>query len=657
MPPSSQNSAPAQGPLETEPPRPRTLSHPWLDPVLSCFILLICLSIRKISDPDLGYHLRIGQWIVENRQVLRREIFTFTASNHEFIDIYWLYQVFVYSFYKLGGYGLLTLLNTGLILLAFGVLWKRLRDLEAPAWIYGPLFLLTLLASERRFQVRPEIPTWIFLGLTLWVLESRSERNRDYLFLLPILQGVWANMHGLFPLGWAVTGVYFAGQYLHTGKPDWKLLGYGGCSILASLANPYFLKGALFPFIYLRELGPGSPFQRTIYEFRSPWFLWKGPGFHPVLLAYGFFTLLLAGLLLSTFRKRKIQDYVLTGLFFYLSLQANRNMSLFMLATAPLAGLCARDLGWNVSLSGRGKALKQGAALLFSLLPLVLALRVATGAYYVDLGIPEQAGLGVDEWELPVHGAEFLAQNHLEGRILNHLNCAGWLIWKGPQKVFIDGHHEVMGEDLYEDYLSVWQPDGLRRLSDQYGIQVIFFPPSFLYSKGWTLQLSKMPDWRLVYLDCSAAVFLRDGYAPQVPALTGGPFLQGMGVSLPSPSERTALLEAPRVSPLEVFFDGFYHPLPYPRDLLLLAEFCSLYVKPDWAEPLFLEAIRRSRGRLNDTYAGLGTLYFLLHRYDDARLCVAKLLEKDPDNPVARWILGAIPPGGNPIPGNPSGSP
>ena len=620
----------------------KPFARPWFYVFISCLLLLLCLSLRKISDFDLGYHLKCGQWMVQNRQILTREIFTFTCSDHPFLDIYWLYQILLYGFFTLGGYSLLTLINIGCILSAFLILWKRLKETEAPPWAAIPLWALAILACEIRFQVRPEIPTWIFLGLTLWVLENRFEGKKNLLYLLPFIQILWVNMHGLFPLGWAVMGVYGLAQWVHHKRIDPKLTQYTLLSLFCCLLNPRFIQGALFPFVYLSELRDGSPFKEFVSEFQSPWHLGEnfGPGPTLAFAAYKAFAILLIVLLALTFRKRKLQDFLLSALFLYLSATTLRNISLFMIAVLPIAAACLRDLFagrnwerfrpglWNVS-----------TALVSICLLLGLSLRAVTGAYYRDDHRPERPGLGLHEQELPVQATEFLVQNNLDGRIFNQLNAAGWLIWKGPQKVFIDGHHEVTGEDFFREYRSANEPGGLERLLEKYKIDIIFFNPDI--APHWVVDLQNRPEWRVAFLDGSAVVYVRKGYAPGVPEIDFSRLASTKGVApIPSPSE---IINAPRVSRPEDFWQGFFQSNEYPRELMSLALSCASNGHPEAAEPFLLAALQQTQGRFLDCYMDLGTIYFQLKRYNEAKLCMFKVLEADPNNELAPKVLAALP--------------
>ena len=615
-------------------------SSPWWYATLSCFMLLALLGTRLISSNDLGFHLRAGQWILQNHKVPSSDPFTYTVPDHDYLDMHWLYQVLLYIQYVIGGYALVTLANISLILLAFAITFRRMRDTGAPSWMRVVLFSVVLLASQERFEVRPEIFSWVFMGLMLWVLESRTNRTRNLLFLLPVIQILWANMEGLFGIGCALLSFYLLSQYLGKGRPDKALVRYSASALALCLANPYFIRGALFPLTHLATLGSPNTFKRTINEFQSPW-AWAGSdgtGPNATCLAYMAFSVFLFLLFLGTLRKRKAYDYFLAGAFFALSAAAIRNIPLFMMACAPLAAKCWNDLEWGWLLKcQRAFLARPAAALLLTLFLLATGLRVATGAFYISEREPDQFGLGLNLESQPVNAAGFLVQNHLDGRILNHLGAGGWLDWRGPQKVFIDGRLEVMGEAFYTEYRSSFNRGGLAPLLSKYGIQILFFNPDD--APSWLFQLDEMPEWRPVYLDEAAVIYLHQGYAPQVPALDNGKLLEGIGVSPFAPWEARVLLRAPSPSPWVCFWEDFYKPAQSPMGLDTIGDYYSFTGHFDLAEAVYLENLRRTEGRYWDVFFNLGNLYYHAGRIPEARFCMQRVLETVPGYSNAKKIL------------------
>src|ERR1700674_3318005 len=67
------------------------------------------------------------------------------------------------------------------------------------------------------FFARPHVFSWLFTVTCFWILESSERpsaspaeaRRSSLLWLLPPLMLVWVNLHGGFPLGLVLVGIYW----------------------------------------------------------------------------------------------------------------------------------------------------------------------------------------------------------------------------------------------------------------------------------------------------------------------------------------------------------------------------------------------------------------------------------------------------------------
>ncbi len=633
MRPRSAVDPPAIGPSSS------AFDRPWAFPLIACFLLLALLGARLINDPDLGFHLRGGQWMLQSHRFFSTDTYTYTVSDHKYLNIHWLYQIVLFGAYRVGGYPLLTILNVALLaLIGFSTL-LRLRLTGAPPWICVVLLLTAVVASETRFVVRPEVVSWCFMSLTLLILELRAAGRRNLLWLLPPIHWIWANTEGLFALGWALMAIHLVAGYILTRKTDFTLLRSFALSVVVCLLNPNLVDGALYPFSHLLMLGTSNVFKRFIGELQSPWgrdaFIATVP-----LWTYRVFSVVLLILILTSPRRRKIHEGLLAVSFFCLSATAVRNISIFMLAVVPVVASCWKDLEWEWLLKSQRSTLARPAtAWAFTVLTLLFCLRVATNAYYISDRRGERFGLGLDGERQPITAAQFLADNQLSRRILNQMNWGGWLDWRGPQKTFVDGRLEVMGEEFYSEYLASYR-GGLGRLADKYNADIIFFGHAI---GNWQSELATTSEWRLVYLDGFFAIYLRDGYATWMPQLETVTLLREHGVPVPTSDAAAFLKQASRPPPLVAWLEGFYQPQIYPEGLLNMAAFNFNAGNSKAAECLLLEALRRAQGRYFEIYHNLGLMYFKNGRYAEATLCMQRVLEDEPDNKVALQVLARIP--------------
>ncbi len=598
----------------------------WLYPMAACFLLAALFGTRILYDSDLGFHLKGGQWIVQNFRVPSKDTFTYTASDQDYLDIHWLYQVLLYSFYKLGGYSLISLIDGGCVVILLFLTWKRLRLTGAPRWMCVLLLTLVLLGIENRFWGRPETLSCILMSITLWILELRTKGQKNLLFLLPFIFIVWANIEGLFAVGWGIVGIYCIANFAQSRQPDNKLFLYSVLTVPACLMNPYFFRGLIFPFTLFNSVS-SDVFRQAIEEFRSPWTM-GGSLFaihEPFLLFYKFFSFFILLLILATVRNRKIHEYLLVLVFFGLSVVALRNIQLFILVCAPLAATCWQEVKWEKLKKLQNVILNRPlTAWIFTVFLLGLCLRVATGAYYAADQRPDRFGLGLQTD--CVQASEFLVRNHLDGKILNHFNVGGWLDWLAPQKTFIDGRLEVMGEGLFHELLVSSSPGMLWLLIHKYQPDILLFSP---LDGGiqWIQDLQKMPDWRPVYLDGNNVIYLHKGYADQVPNLDYDRLLTEWGISRDILGQALPILQTAMTQGKFYFWEDFIHPPVYPRWFLSMGIFCTFTGHFDTAEAMELEGVRISRGRYLEFYYDLRGLFADTNRHDAEFLCTEHIQE------------------------------
>lgn len=621
------------------------LLNPWLLALGACFLLLILFACRKDVDYDLGFHLKAGQWILQNHAFPSKDTFTYTVNQNDYIDLHWLYQVGIYLLFGLTGYAGLSVMNILLILTVFSLTVWRMRRTGCPDWALFFLVLPSVLCLEIRFIIRPEMVSWVLLAVTLLVLDSRWTKRANFLFLLPLIQCLWANVEGLFVLGWVVMGAYLLSGLFHNRRWDRPLLKVSLLSVAASALNPYFLKGMAFPFLLLTRLDASSVFKKNISELQSPWSIVHAPDvpFFPIVPLYTYRVIAIVMLLviLFTLRTRKFHEILLTAGFFMLSAASIRNVPLFFWVVLPIAAASAGELVANLKEKARSLTEFFAAMELIPWVTLLAVLlfcaRVATQAYYVSDRRVDHVGLGMDGERFPFKALDFMEQNHLKDQLLNDPAFGGWIEWKTGQPVFIDGRQEVIQEALFTEYESSYAAGGLSRLVDKYNIKLILY--DHMMGIPWTMQLQRMPGWRLIYLDDVAALYAAKGTAPVLSEIFPKDILPVWGI--PPESSAQGLPDFHR-NVLNDWFAGFILPQAYPMPLMRLGSYAYEINDYEGAKGFFLEALRRSQGKYYEIYYNLASTYNRLGLKDQAKACYERILELEPGNAQAQAKLAQL---------------
>lgn len=616
----------------------------WFLPLACVFLLIIVLALRLIADIDLGFHLRGGQWMLENHSFHRTDVYTYTVNQNEYIAMYWLYQILNYVLYTITGYAGLVILNALLIAFVFFLVFVRMKTAGIILTLSVLTILLAVLATEIRFSMRPEIMTWIFILLMLIVLDRYFHAGKNSLFMLVIIQVLWVNFHGLFVLGWAITGIYFVSHWVHTRRFDKTLLTWSVISVCASIINPYFLKGVAFPFYLFTRLQGTNIFRYAISELKSPWAISaaQNVSFFPTVSIYAYYLITFVGLvlILLSFRKRRLHEHLLFVAFFYLSYTAIRNVPLFVVVAIHIIALSLRDIGilyrTRLKKIRLPKILNTSLPICLVVVLLLFSARVVSNAYYLSSGRANEFGAGLSVYSHPTGAAEHMTQNNLHARMLNDLNTGSWLIWTVPQPVFIDGRLEVIQEEFFMHYLQSFSDGGLQKLTEQYNPRLIVF--NFAVAIKWYNQLQNMPDWRLIYWDEKTVVYAHEDYAPEIPALQFLDVLHEKNVDTTmTDQEIWRTLRRPGVSKFARWLQGFFKKQTYPYDLpMKMGIFAHQNGEYRAAELCYTTFLQRSTYNWYEVYFNLGSLYYTSGDYEKMLYCYGRALEENPDNTLAR---------------------
>jgi|GEM_PF-1134443 len=618
---------------------------------IAAFVLLalaVVFSFCEIYSEDLGFHLRAGEWILQNLKFPGKDVFTYTASTHDYVDMYWLYQVVLSIINTFGGEFGLVASNALLIAASFLIVLIRIgrqRKLaDTSNWQF--LLLIAVMAIAFQFGIRPHVLSWIFLNVLLLVLDDFSRGRGNQLYLLPVVMVLWTNTHTLFILGWIVVGSYAVGMAWREKKLWTPVTKYALLSIAVSFVNPYFAKGVWMPFYQFQFLQRYNVFKSVITEYVSPLnvssYFYNGHFylFQP-LLGFHIFFVLSAVSFLRRLRRITLQDLLIYGFFLYIGINAVKNIGYFVFAVLPATVEGLQSVGtlpgdavpgnffvrwaksvwawWN---SARPQAvvniLTVGAAI-------VLSLAIVTDAYYINFRSNYRFGYHFNNYIVPTKAASFLRENKLDARIVNHFSFGGFLIYAIPQQVFIDGRNEVMGESLVTAYFRYWVPVDKKPLLDEYNPKIVIFPYQNAFL--WVHYFTKDTTWRLSYVDELAAVYLKNGYAENILSFNTKDLLTGY--ERIDTSRIDSILRRPYpTAPSFYLLKKWY----FPQKEIELSTF--YYYDDDFyaAIQIGLNGLLRSNVPCPEAYYNLGHYFFQVKDYARAAYCYQRFLETNFDD-------------------------
>lgn len=407
-------------------------------------IVPVTVALCPVADPDLWWHLRTGQWVVEHGTVPTTDPFSFPGQDHPWIAYSWLFEVVVHGFFS--GLGLTGILILRVLLgLAVVAALHRLVARREPRFLVAVvLTAVGTLTISPLFRERPWLFTILFAILTLdVVLDLRQGRRTRLVWLLPVLFVVWANVHIQFVYGLFILGLACAAplidRFLDRGEAGptaatafsrawWSLVTLTAACLLASLVNPYHIRLYGVVLEYATQPGPYLVINELrALEFRQP-YDWCMLG----LLCAAFFAL---------GRRRGLSSFevlllIAAGIFVF---RARRDIWFpVIVSLAILAGTCHGPVPAEQRFT---PSRRQWLLLSASLALFVLV--CAWSRHLSEKALQEQVGVS-----FPVHAAQAIRARGLTGPLYNDFDWGGYLIWALPElPVFIDGRTNLHGDE------------------------------------------------------------------------------------------------------------------------------------------------------------------------------------------------------------------
>jgi hypothetical protein len=471
----------------------------------SLLLPLTVLTLRsRFSDPDMWWHLKMGEIIWTTHHIPTVDLFSYTARNHAWIPHEWLSQLTIYLAYQAGGYsGLMAWLCVlSAVLFIAGYFLCSIVSGNPKVALVGVLVIWMF--ATIGLAIRPQMIGYLLLVIELLLLHLGRTHDARWLWGLPPLFALWVNCHGSFFLGMVIAVITYVLSFVgfQTGSlisTKWQPARrrYLACSLviagLALFVNPVGMRQVLYPIdtmlhqhIGLSQVQEWQPLQIT--EPRA------------VLLLL----LLLCIFLLVLVRRSELQlqELVLLALGVWLGLSHQRMLFVFGILAAPILSRMLADL-WDNYDPQRDRPVLNAWFIGFSLLVAVLA-------------FPSRRVLAMEvERDNPVKAVSFLKTHHVSGRMLNDYVYGGYLIWAAPEyPVFIDGRGDVFEWTGVLGEFGSWamlQSDP-HALLDKYRVDFCL-----LSHDAPMARVLPLLGWNAIYSDSFSVIFTRPWFEVTTP--------------------------------------------------------------------------------------------------------------------------------------------
>ena len=478
----------------------RTWAVRWVLMLVLVYAASAVVTLRPIVDPDIWWHLRTGEWILEHRTVPATDPFSAFGADRPWTAYSWLFGLGMYGLWQLLGHiGIVLYPLLGGLAITTAMLVLVLRfEFNVPRAIaltaLGIAAITPVLMPPRSYLF-----TIVFFIVEIYVLLVARETGRiSLLWALPALFMLWANLHIQFIYGLAVLGMAVAEAVIarlgRDGGGPFRvrrsiplpplLLASAACTA-ATLVSPY----GVYIYRPVIEIGSHGLVYSLVIEFGALTF--RQP-------AHWMFLLVALAGVYSLGRQRELQLFpaLLIAAGAYLSFATRRDVWFLVIVSLAIIAITWGDrrvprptLRWAPAIAGT----------------VLLCTIVTAVAMWRNLSATSlEASLAA---EYPVAAVAAVKHHRYPGPLYNTFDWGGFLIWQLPEhRVSMDGRTNIHGDHrIWRSFVTSMGQKGWDTDEELHSARLVILPAGLALAE----LLRREPDYELVYEDAVAVVFTR----------------------------------------------------------------------------------------------------------------------------------------------------
>ncbi|GAB4485747.1 MAG: hypothetical protein OHK006_12450 [Thermodesulfovibrionales bacterium] len=524
--------------------------------LLACFFIFAFFLLNKpLTDPDMPWHLKTGEYIWQHKTIPATDPFSYAQDEipfigHFILTQYWLAQLFLYFVYTaFGAYGLIF---TGAAI--FTAIFALLAYLLRPAGVYLTLAYLGsfgLLILGNFVALRPQILTFLFTAVTIVLIEGfLARKTLRFIAPFPLLMLLWSNMHGGFIFGVVIMLIYLFSvvftsligsrypAFPPTSLTRGQIAAFAVATFLScalSLLNPNTYHAFLYAFVTHSQ-----KLFSMVSEYQTPLAMAKS---NPTGMIIAYWALLPAILILVLYfiRQRLVTPALLLLFAVSLSFVGVRYISLFAIVATSVLRYLPLNLDRKLPLRPR-----------IILNICLIAVLAASSAFSAQKLRRLEFHVLETFTYFPIGAAAFLHEKKISGNIFSSYNKSSYLLFKlfPESRLYADSRYiserrigtmmAIVGaNDTEQDWIKVMNmqlPPGAGSVSlsgtvtgknrspialpegswdsllDEISAEIIVHEAldagsGLVHPFIWKLVISK--EWELIYLDGTVMVFVR----------------------------------------------------------------------------------------------------------------------------------------------------
>ncbi len=459
----------------------------WLLPAALAF----GLALRPVTDYDLGFHLRTGEWILQHG-IPVTDPFSFTQEGNPWYLEQWLGATAFWLVFRAVGLTGLIVFKAAVVGAAFALASAAAANAAKSAPLGALAAMLAAAAAQPRFNTQPFVFSFLLLASTAWMLG----RARGRFWLVPLF-ALWPHVHVGWLYGAAFCGAWALGAAFEERSPRPLLLPLAcGAAAAASLFAFHPVGAGVLARVW--HIYRSDFYRAHIVELQS---LGRSyPLTVPLLL------LLVVPPIVALFRPRQAAPrWLLPQILFACSAaRVGRLLSEASIVAAPALAACLTPLleearGQTVRLARLARP------------PLVAACLAVAAFASVAVHLAQVPALDWEDFSYPRACYQWL-DAHEQGRGFNDMLYGGTFIFHffPRRKPFIDGRTNYLEEFFRGSYIVIRNAEpGWKEEARRWDLRWFLLHPARFARLHAALRSD--PGFRLAHQELNCAIYERAG--------------------------------------------------------------------------------------------------------------------------------------------------
>lgn len=457
--------------------------------ILYIFVLcLICMFLCTfiIKDPDYFWHIKAGEYMIKNKLILKKDVFSWFLYGKKWMSHEWLFEIIINIFKIIfGKIGILIYVFLCLLSLIFIFLLYNKREYlkNIPISLLWIFFMLIFMGFV---QARPHLISYNLLAITLYLLyDNYNNEDSKKIYFLPVISLIWANVHGgssnlsyIITLFFIFSGLFnFKFSKIESKKISWKqikkYLIVFILSIIAIIVNPHGISMLIYPYLNMMD----STMLSTISEWQPTNF---SDIYHIPFLLLIVFTVLIY---IFSNKRLKLIDFLLFGFTVVLGLKSVRFWPFVYIVSC-----------FNIFYYIEKRKLDKGTDFVIIIFGVMLL--------FLTYMNRENA---LKNFNYKVIGDDIISylKDIEPKRLYNYYNYGGYLIYNDID-VFVDGRADLYSKYNYKDYYNISTLNGnFVKLIDKYDFDYFVLPKKL----GLSTYLKNNDNYEVAIKDKETIVF------------------------------------------------------------------------------------------------------------------------------------------------------